>query len=131
MKQTTHYKLYKPEGKDSFNIDYENSNMDTIDAAMKRIENNVALNNIKLNITTDSKLVGRTITIDNGTYTYTETIPSSMKVVVNVPETGSWFIHNPVTGRDKEVVCKYLGEYDVDLSPAVLSLTKWPGPNTL
>lgn len=115
MKQTTHYKLYKPEGKDSFNIDYENSNMDTIDAAMKRIESNVALNNIKLNITTDSKLVGRTITIDNGTYTYTETIPSSMKVVVNVPETGSWFIHNPVTGRDKEVVCKYLGEYDVDL----------------
>ena len=115
MKQTTHYKLYKPEGKDSFNIDYENSNMDTIDAAMKRIENNVALNNIKLNITTDSKLVGRTITIDNGTYTYIETVPSSMKVVVNVPETGSWFIHNPVTGRDKEVVCKYLGEYDVDL----------------
>lgn len=115
MKQTTHYKLYKPEGKDSFNIDYENSNMDTIDAAMKRIESNVALNNIKLNITTDSKLVGRAITIDNGTYTYVETIPSSMKVVVNVPETGSWFIHNPVTGRDKEVVCKYLGEYDVDL----------------
>ena len=115
MKQTTHYKLYKPEGKDSFNIDYENSNMDTIDAAMKRIENNVALNNIKLNITTDSKLVGRIITIDNGTYTYIETVPSSMKVVVNVPETGSWFIHNPVTGRDKEVVCKYLGEYDVDL----------------
>ena len=115
MKYTNNYDLYKPEGKDQFNIQYSNDNMDTIDAQLKYLNDNIAAHNVNIHITTDKKLIGQSLVCSKGNKSYTQVVPASMEVVFEVPETGTWSILNTVTNRVKEIECNYYGDYYMEV----------------
>ena len=71
---------------------------------------------ITIDVQCDEQLIGKTVTITQGTKTFSKIVPASMKISFGVPTLGYWTLYNPVTKKNTDVATSYYGLYEVTLS---------------
>ena len=71
---------------------------------------------ITIDVQCDERLIGETVTITQGTKTFSKIVPASMKISFGVPTLGYWTLYNPVTKKNTYVATSYYGLYEVTLS---------------
>lgn len=70
---------------------------------------------VKVHVTTDEQLVGQTITVTNGTKTYSKIVPESRELDFGLPVLGTWTFTNPVTGAQVSIETVFYGQYNVEI----------------
>ena len=71
---------------------------------------------VKIIVKTDRELIGKTLTISQGTKTFSAIVPDTMTVTFTVPTVGVWTIYNPVTDRSTEVKTQFYGVYETEVT---------------